>query len=364
MNAPRVLLAPVTVTPTKPLSPSHLKGLLWTDVMWRATELVADVTHLSSHITFAPCEQTAGFWEYLDRVVGDVDYTGMGDDEIGELYVRYRKEGQHPTFAALRPYLDAIEHDAWTHPVSVRVLELWDEQYARLGMRPSKSEPARLTLDEMTARLGDLGMSLDLSPYGGARYLDATADGLPLRGLVAADGRPNYLACALRELLDLAPDYDEVVLLYDRELEPDYLLLHRVLRQLGPRVHRVALGRVPIDGRISSARHGDWRGYRVQDLLDSVAGEFDEAAARLGTRLYLIAGLGPGATESFRIDLLRRWIARADRLLAHAEPGKGEDLVARARPGDGHVDPYRLATGLFGRGRPAAPRDLLTRVFT
>lgn len=42
---PRVLLAPITVTPSKPLTPSHLKGLLWTDVMYRATAQLAEVTY-------------------------------------------------------------------------------------------------------------------------------------------------------------------------------------------------------------------------------------------------------------------------------------------------------------------------------
>jgi hypothetical protein len=58
----RVLLAPVTVTPTKPLTPSHLKGLLWTDVMYRATAAVADVTYRYSHTTYNQTEQTLGFW--------------------------------------------------------------------------------------------------------------------------------------------------------------------------------------------------------------------------------------------------------------------------------------------------------------
>ncbi|MEU2225598.1 hypothetical protein [Streptomyces sp. NPDC018347] len=52
----RVLLAPITVTPSKPLTPSHLKGLLWTDVMHRATRPLAEVTHRCSHTTYHPTE--------------------------------------------------------------------------------------------------------------------------------------------------------------------------------------------------------------------------------------------------------------------------------------------------------------------
>ena len=84
----RVLLAPVTVSPTKALTPSHLKGLLWVDVMRRATALVADVTYRYSNTTFNTTRQTLGFWEYLDRTFGDLDYTAHGESELGELYMR------------------------------------------------------------------------------------------------------------------------------------------------------------------------------------------------------------------------------------------------------------------------------------
>lgn len=63
----KVLLAPVTVTPAKPLTPSHLKGLLWTDVMFRATAPLADVTYHYSPTAYHLTEQTLGFWEFLDR---------------------------------------------------------------------------------------------------------------------------------------------------------------------------------------------------------------------------------------------------------------------------------------------------------
>src|SRR5439155_21972953 len=115
------------------------------------------------------------------------------------------------------------------------------------------------------------GMCLDHRDLGGPIYLDLTSFGLPLRQIVTADGRANYLACALRELLPLAPDYDEVVLLYDRELDADYQLLARALAASGPEVRRVPIGRVPIDGRIRSTRHGGWHGHTAADLLAGAA---------------------------------------------------------------------------------------------
>ena len=367
---PRVLIAPVTITPTKPLTPSHLKGLLWTDVMFRATGMLADVTYRCSHTTYHPCEQTVGFWEYLDRTLGDTDYAGRSEADIGELYVRYRAGGQRPTFAACRPYLDAIELHGWVHPASARVLDLWSAHYARLGLHDpglTEHQPPAMTLDELIDRLCAVDLAVDLREHGGPVYLDATRYGMPLRQIVAADGRPNYLACALRELVPMAGGYDEIVLLYDRELEPDYLLLQRVLSRFGDTVRRVGIGRVPIDGRILSARHGAWRDHCAGDLLDALSARHSAEAIRLGMRLYFIAMLGPGAEASFRGHLLDRWLRRAERLLSATTGPTSADLaalLARHRGEHAYVDPYRLTSSLLGRHGREPVRDLLTAVFT
>ncbi|NKY13398.1 hypothetical protein HGA06_04200 [Streptomyces somaliensis DSM 40738] len=368
------MLAPVTVTPTKPLTPSHLKGLLWTDVMFRATVPLAEVTYRYSHTTYHVTEQTVGFWEYLDRTRGETDYAQLSEEEIGELYVRHRAEEQPQGAQALRPYRDAVEHSGWTHPASRRLLELWAGHYERLGMHDpglQAHQPPGLALEEMVGRLAATGLLLDQRDWGGPVYLDLTRYGMPLRRIITSDGRPNYLACALRELVPLAPWYDEVVLLYDRELDTDYQMLNRVLTRFGPTVRRVPLGRVPIDGRIASARHGGWRGHTAGVLLGEAAetcGD-DTEALRLGMRLYFVATLGPGQRESFRHDLLRNCLTTAARLLersrAAVAAGTGDllDTLDRHRRGHAYVDPYRLTCSLLGRGRPAPDPGLLSAVY-
>ena len=47
----RILLAPNPITPTKPLTPSHLKALIWLDMTYRATSYLADVTFLVNRTT-------------------------------------------------------------------------------------------------------------------------------------------------------------------------------------------------------------------------------------------------------------------------------------------------------------------------
>ncbi|RDG37833.1 hypothetical protein DVH02_12610 [Streptomyces corynorhini] len=363
-----MLLAPVTVTPSKPLTPSHLKGLLWTDVMYRATAHLADVTLRYSHTTYHPTEQTLGFWEFLDRNHGDLDPTALDELDLGALYVAFRAAAERVPAAALRPYADAVEH-GWTHPAATRILEIWTAQYAELGLHDPgllSHQPPALSTAEMIARLDALGMCLDQRALGGPVHLDLTRHGMPLRTLISADGRPNYLACALRELLALAAEHDEVVLLYDSQLDPDYQRLARVLTALGPTVSRVPIGRVPIDGAIRSAREGGWRDQHAGALLAACRSGHGPAAVRLGLRLYFIAVLGPGQAESYRPDLLHQCLGRAERLLAAARtealPPLG-DRLARHRRSQLHVDPYRLTSSLLGRHRRAPATDLMTGVF-
>lgn len=368
----KVLLAPITVTPSKPLTPSHLKGLFWTDVMFRATAHLADVTYRYSHTTYHLTEQTLEFWQFLDRTQGDIDYASFTEEEIGELYVRHRAEGSHPPAEAMRPYAEAVEANGWIHPASARILRLWAGHYAQLGLHDPGllvHQPPGLGLEEMIERLVSMGMGLDQRDCGGPVYLDATRFGLPLRQIVTSDARPNYLACALRELLSLVPRYDEVVMLYDRELDSDYQLLERVLAGMGPVVHRVPLGRVPIDGQITTARHGGWHDHTVNALLRSIGADVEPAARWLGMRLYFIATLGPGQRQSFRHDLLHKCVARAQQLLdkAAAIPTEDQDallsVLSRHRCDHTYVDPYRLTSSLLARRRPGPDRRLLSAVF-
>ncbi|MDI5961345.1 hypothetical protein [Streptantibioticus silvisoli] len=369
---PKVLLAPITVTPSKPLTPSHLKGLFWADVLHRATGHLAEVTYRYSHTTYHRTEQVLGFWEFLDRTEGDTDYHDATETEIGELYVRYRAQEDRPGAAALRPYAEAVEESGWVHPASERVLRLWSGHYERLGLYDPglrEHQPPGLGLEEMIDRLVAAGCGLDQRRWGGSVHLDLTRWGLPLRQIVTPDGRPNYLACALRELLVLAPRHDEVVFLYDRELAPDYRLLERLLGSADTVVRCVPIGRVPIGGRIVSARHGGWQDHTVDRLLAAVDDEHDVPAIRLGLRLYFIAMLGPGDQQSFRHDLLAKSCARAERLLDRAARDPKADSaelradLSRYQHSHRYVDPYRLTSSLLARSRRTIDAGLLSEVF-
>jgi hypothetical protein len=329
------------------------------------------VDYRYSLTTYNVTAQTLGFWAYLDRECEPTDYSGHTEEEIGELYVRYQARPERPPYELLRPYKEAVEETGWVHPASARLTGLWAEHYAALGLHDPGlvvAQPPELGLAELLDMLSGRNLCLDLRPDGGPVYLDATRFGLPLRQIVSTDGQPNYLACALRELVPMVASYDEVVLLHDRELTKDYVLLDRVLSALGAVISREVVDRVPIEGVVQSSRYGGWRGYTMSALLSALA-DAEDAAVRLGLRVYFIAVLGRGGQQSFRLDLLRGSVARAGRLLGTAPRATLDELERFLRRSMGrgrhcYVDPYRLTSALLMRhGRPPV-RELTRLVLT
>lgn len=364
----RVLIAPITITPTKALTPSHLKALLWVDVMYRATSLAGQTAYRYSNTAWNTTVQTLGYWEFLDRTLGDIDYSGHSEAELGELYMRYQAEDERVAPAALRPYLRAVEDTGWVHPASARLLSLWAGYYRRLGMHDpglTEVQPPPVGLEEMVSHLVARDLCLDHRPTGGPVYLDATRFGLPLRQIVTRAGQPNYLTCALRELVPLVADYDEIVLAHDRELTPDYSLLQRVLGALGGNAVRVSIDRVPIDGVIQSSRHGGWQGHTLPDLL-AACPDTDPGTLRLGIRLYFIAMLGKGQGQSLRLDLLRQAMNKARRLLTADSPRLAAAVpgyVEQFRQDTVHIDPYRLTSALLRRHDKPPVKELIEQVY-
>lgn len=367
----RLLLAPIVITPTKLLTPSHVKGLLWLDVLYKATRRLADVTYLWNLRPYNVTAQTLEYWEYLDRTLGDdADYSAWTDLELSAPYVRMHAERGQAPFAALRPYLEAVERDGYVHPASQRLIAIWQEQFRRLGLHDpglAANDPPGMSVEEVVEALAARGLCLDHRRYGGPVYLDATAHGLPLRRAVGADGQANYLICSLRQLLPLVGDHDRILLVYDRELDADHVLLDRVLTAFGADVARLSLGRVPLDGAIASSRHGGWERHTVDALADRALGEFDAAAFGVGLRLYFIAVLARESPQSFRQEVLRKQLRRAAKLIEERPPPVAEEdflgFLDSLRAGGGHVDPYRLTVSLVERHKPVPKGNLLDEVF-
>lgn len=366
------LLAPILVTPTKPMTPSHLKAFLWLDTLYKATALIHDVTYLHNRTTYDVAHQTLAFWIDLDERFPDADYSDKSETWIGERYVEFHAARRPVEPDRLRAYRRRVEEEAFLHPASRRILDIWSETYAFLNLHDpdlKAARPFQISVDETLDRLTEIDVLLDTRKMGGGVYLDFTGEGLPLRQLIDEQGLDNYLLSTLRELLPLAEAYDSVALLCDAELDLDYLLVERALRRLGCPAVRMTLGRVPLDGQVQSSRGGGWQAYTFDKLVDGLREKYDLDTIRLGMRLYFIVGLGKGAKQSFRFDLLAAFMDKAQAFLAKErqdEPSIDAALTALRRftaKNHGYVDPYQLTSALLSRKKPIDFRPFLRQVF-
>ncbi|GAA1655197.1 hypothetical protein GCM10009733_060800 [Nonomuraea maheshkhaliensis] len=378
----RLLLAPVTITATKPLLPTHVKGFLWVDTLFRSTRLVRDLEYYWNPRAANLTGQTIQFWDHLDRRHPDLDHDTLSVEDLGHLYVRFHASGDARPMDRLRHYTERVEREGWVHPSTRAATRDWQRQLGLLGVHDpglTADRPAAASIDETVELLVRRHLCVDHRGHGGPAYLDGTRWGMPLRPVIGADGHANYLLVILRDLLPRLTEGDQVLLVYDDDLAHDYALLARVLGELGARPSRLPLGRVPIGRAARSSRYGGWDGHSLGQLAELCLREFDPAGYRLGMRLYFIAMLKRTATEPFRADLLRRAMRRAARMLDETggagvpggdgeasetdKAGDGDDLPSYlsgfAAPA-GWIDPYRLTDGLFAR-RPSSA--LLRQVY-
>lgn len=358
---------PVTITATKPLLPTHVKGFLWVDALFRGTRLVADPEYHWNPRTPNLTGQTIQFWDYLDRRHGDLDYEDVSPHDLGRLYVRFHSSGDAVPLDALRHYVTRVERDGWVHPATRRMTRHWKRHLDLLGVRDPglrRDLPLGMSTDEVVDRLASRRLCVDHRRHGGPVYLDGTRWGMPLRKVIGMDGHANYLLVILRDLLPRLAPGRRVLFVYDDDLSYDYALLSRVTGALGARPARLPLGRVPLDGIVRASRYGGWDDVTIDRLAELCRGEFDSAAYRLGMRLYFIAMLKRTSGEPFRLDLLRRALVRAERMVRDARHGgePSERAGACVTPA-GWVDPYRLTDGLFARRSRPASLGLLDAVF-
>ena len=317
------LYAPVGITPTKPLTPSHLKGALLLDVMQRFESLFTPGVMWHNRRPWDISLQTIRFWDYLDRECAGMDFEAMGEGEIGAHYIACHRDGALPPAERVAAYAERIETEGYVHPASRRILALWGAVFDTLGLPRDAlfhSTPFGLDRDSVLARLQAQGMLLDQRGFGGGVYLDLTDEGRPLRMLVSEHGLPNYLLAILRDLLDEAPRHDVLCLYHDANIQRDYEILTRVFERMGLRCRRVGFTRVPVEGLVLSAKQGGWEQYTGARLLERVAAGASIAEIRLGFRLYFLHALGLRQPDDYSDAGLAACLERARRVLAQHEP--------------------------------------------
>ncbi|WP_363798222.1 hypothetical protein ABU614_00490 [Lysobacter firmicutimachus] len=317
------LYAPVGITPTKPLTPSHLKGALLLDFMRRFEGLFAPGAIWHNRRPWDISLQTIRFWDYLDREHAGLDFDAMSEGQIGALYVECHRSGALPDAERIAVYARRIEDEGFVHAASRRILALWGEVFVTLGLAPDAlfhSVPFGLGQEAVLDRLRAHDLLLDQRRFGGGVYLDLTDEGRPLRVLISEQGLPNYLLAILRDLLEHAPQHDQICLYHDASIERDYESLTRVLQRFGLPCRRVGFSRVPVEGLVLSAKQGGWEQYTGARLLERVAGGASRDEIRLGFRLYFLHALGLRHPASYSDAGLGECLERARRLLAVHEP--------------------------------------------
>ncbi|MER6082185.1 hypothetical protein [Streptomyces sp. NPDC001833] len=109
MALDELVVAPVTITPTKPLTPTHVKGLLWSDLLVKASARVGRVRLLWNDRMATLTAHSTAFWHHLDRTEPDTDWSRESAALIGERYVRFHAAGGATDPGALGGYVERIE---------------------------------------------------------------------------------------------------------------------------------------------------------------------------------------------------------------------------------------------------------------
>ena len=126
---PTTLLFGVGVTPTKPLVPTHLKGLIWIDTAVRAASLLSPIDLLgnSARQLWDSSIQTLRFWAHLDEADDQsprASYRDKDDLWIGERYVEQNRAPKEVAVDVLERYRRRIEDDGWMHESARRLREM------------------------------------------------------------------------------------------------------------------------------------------------------------------------------------------------------------------------------------------------
>ncbi|MFE2277703.1 hypothetical protein ACFXAE_10670 [Streptomyces sp. NPDC059454] len=139
----------MTITPTKPLTPTHVKGFLWTDVLVRTSAFVTGVRLVWNNRMATVTTRSTAFWRYLDLTEPDTDWSREPEARIGQRYVAFHSEPRETDRRVLEGYL-ARADDGWIHPAARRMLDRRRSELELLGVRTcraactSSSRPTRI----------------------------------------------------------------------------------------------------------------------------------------------------------------------------------------------------------------------------
>lgn len=286
----KTYLVPVHVDPVKPMNPSHLRHILYVDFLYRQFKALGhDVVYLYNRVYFDVSNQVVKLAKFLESRKSKVE-TSL---DIGLQYIQMTSERFEIDADTL--YEERAQQQTHLHgyPYYSILLEDWKREHELLDVfDPGFRSPRRirLTVQEVSTVLNDLGVIFDARRIDGNIYLDLTPEGLPMRKIIGVNEYSyNYLFIVLRELFEYVKKGDEVYFVFDPDLSLDYELLKRVLKKYGCHVFNLTTSRISLGGKIQSARKGGWQGYTTEDILHRYTPRFSSNSIGLAIRHYLLA---------------------------------------------------------------------------
>jgi hypothetical protein len=362
---------PIGITPTKPLTPTHVKGLLHFDALTRLHRIIEPIGVAHNRRVWDMSLQTARFWTYLDLHHGQLDFDALSESQIGQLYARFSREGTDVPVAALEAMIAKVESEGYVHPSARCVLQSWVRHLQRIGLDTgllTESHALDISVQGILCKLSTFGDLVDQREFGGGVLWTAWTGHRATRTLISELGLPNYVVALLRQAHDLAQSYNTVHLFYDLSVERDFILLEDFLQALGVQSNRIGFPRMTSNGRALSFRAED-DVVTLGQMICRYENDYGDLCIALGLRLYFLHLSGLRKSFDFSWDGLDEALRMAWVMLSSPTIELGSAVVDREgfdwqslRKNDGTMNVYKAYALLFEKKVPAETRQALLKV--
>lgn len=307
----RYIVTPIHITPTKPLNPTHVRHLLYTDALYKGLLLQGyEAIYLYERMGMDVSTQVVKLSKFLqDRQPSD-------ELEVGQEYVRMNREEFELTEEQILAERISLEQTAQGHKYYDAILPSWKKQHEFLNMYTPDLDNSRkfdVSVAEVIEELKKLGVILDGRKEGEKIYLDFTQEGMRLRVLCSGNMLDyNYILEQLREIFGMRREGDVYVFIFDNELQQDYQLICKILELMGHKTVRIETNRILINGSKQSSRNGGWEEFTLQKVLDRYQDlDYTREEISLGLRMYYFVAV----PASFDYPTLDKYMKKTKSIL-------------------------------------------------
>lgn len=312
----KTALFPVGITPTKFLTPTHVKGILQIDLYRRLLMVSGHVDLIYNRRIWDSSLQTLHLWNQLNQTESGRSFETTSDLEISKLYSLASK-AKPVDISPRRALQERVVRDGYIHPVSIRITEIWAQQLSRIGIDSdflSTSQPLT-PFDTVLDEIRRCSYLLDYDAIGGGAYLDMTDQNFALRQLRSKTGEYNYLVPMISVVRQLTISYERVILCCDISVTRDFQLLQKMFETKDTKLELKLINRVSLDGRDLSSKEGIPYRFSFAQSIEPFFHDYTRADIRLGLLLYFLHAIPPKGGRDFNQEELAEQIALAATVL-------------------------------------------------